>query len=152
MTDNTTEQASFEPVGQAWSDATLVTQRWGPAALSCTRADVSFSEGDSAIATMGSGELHNLWTYTLIDPMERIEFYSRFCDADGNPVKPADLGMPAEIPEGLPHVVTLQGDGEATVLTVWGFGSVGTRSSTCRKSARSSARTSSPTSLRSSEG
>lgn len=135
MTDNTTERASFEitrripasaeRIWQAWSDATLIKQWWGPAGFSCTRADVDFEEGASTIVTMRSGEgheIHNLWSYTRIEPMERIEFDSRFCDAEGNPVNPADMGMPAGIPERVPHVVTLQEAGEATVMTVREFG------------------------------
>lgn len=137
MTEHTTEQAAFvitrrvlapaERVWRAWSDAEVVKQWWAPAGFSCTRADVAFDEGASTIVTMRSGEgdeVHNLWTYTLIEPMERIEFYSRFCDADGNPVNPAEMGMPAELPERVPHVVTLEADGDATVMTVREFGYV----------------------------
>lgn len=55
-----------------------------------------------------------------------------------------------EIPERAPHVVTLQGDGEATVLTVREFGYV--PGPILDMPASRSARTSSPTSLRTSEG
>lgn len=55
-----------------------------------------------------------------------------------------------EILERASHVVTLQGDGEATVLTVREFGYV--PGPVLDMPARSSAWTSSSTSLRSSEG
>jgi uncharacterized protein YndB with AHSA1/START domain len=117
--------APVDRVWLAWSDADLVKRWWGPAGFSCTRADIRLAEGSSSVVTMRSEEgheFHNLWTYTVVEPMERIEFHSQFCDPDGNPVRPSDMGMPAEIPERVPHVVTLQADGETTVLTVQEFG------------------------------
>ncbi len=51
-------------------------------------------------------DIHNLWTYRLIRPYERIEFDSRFCDEAGSAVSPSDVGLPPAVPEVVPHVVT----------------------------------------------
>ena len=50
--------------------------------------------GSTAPVTMqappeyGGFQIHNLWTYSAIIEPSRIEFVSRFADADGNPIEP----------------------------------------------------------------
>ena len=52
-----------------------------------------------------------------------LEFVQRFADSDGNPVAPADLGMPPAIPKEVRHVVSITPlDGTTTELTVHEFG------------------------------
>jgi uncharacterized protein YndB with AHSA1/START domain len=59
------------------------------------------------------------WTYRKVEPRQRLEFVQRFADQAGNQLDPADLGLPAELPREVAHVVTFKavGDG-ATELTV----------------------------------
>jgi hypothetical protein len=55
--------------------------------------------------------------------MERIEFVQGFADKDGAPVTPAELGLPAGIPEEVRHVVRLSAiEDDTTKLTVHEFG------------------------------
>ncbi len=115
-----------EAVWRAWSEPDLVRAWWGPSGFTCPRADVRFAEGESSVVTMRApdgSEIHNLWTYQLIRPHERIEFESRFCDEHGKVVSPSAVGLPPAVPEVVPHVVTLtaRGDDE-TLLVVEEFG------------------------------
>jgi uncharacterized protein YndB with AHSA1/START domain len=114
--------APVEAVWNAWSDPDLVRQWWGPDGFTCSVANLAFHEGGTTLVCMSSpeyGEMCNTWTYRRIVPMQRIEFDSRFADAEGNAVAPAALGMPPEVPDPVPHVVTLQPDGDRrTKLTV----------------------------------
>lgn len=71
----------------------------------------------------GLGALYNTWTYRSIKPMDRIEFVQGFADAEGNKVAPADLGLPAGIPDEVRHVLTFSAiDDGTTELTVWEVG------------------------------
>jgi uncharacterized protein YndB with AHSA1/START domain len=115
--------APIEAVWKAWSDPDLIRQWWGPVGFTCPVANVDFREGGTTLVCMSSpeyGDIYNTWTYRRITPMQRIEFDSRFADADGKTVKPAAFGIPPEVPDPVPHVVTLEayGDQRTTLLTV----------------------------------
>jgi uncharacterized protein YndB with AHSA1/START domain len=63
--------------------------------------------------------MYNTWTYTRIEPHERIEFVSNFAAEDGTHLDPATMGMPPGVPHDVPHVVTLEAAGEdRTEITV----------------------------------
>ena len=71
----------------------------------------------------GGFQIHNRWTYSAIIEPSRIEFVSRFADADGNPIDPADAGIPPGVPSDVPHVVDLEPlPGGRTRITVTEFG------------------------------
>ncbi|WP_158545927.1 SRPBCC domain-containing protein [Blastococcus sp. TF02A-30] len=116
-----TVAAPIGAVWRAWTDPALVRAWWGPDGWSCPRADVRFAEGASSVVTMrgpDGTEISSLWSYRLIRPQERIEFDSRFCDADGTPVSPAAAGLPPAVPDVVPHVVTLAPQGDSRTLLV----------------------------------
>ena len=80
----------------------------GPQGFTSPLCRMDFREGGTTLVCMRSDqgwEVYNTWTYSSIEPMERIEFVQRFADSDGNPVAPADLGMPPAIPEQVRHVL-----------------------------------------------
>jgi hypothetical protein len=58
-------------------------------------------------------ELFNTWTYRSIEQMDRIEFDQGFADKEGHRVAQAQLGLPPDIPQNVPHVVS-----NTTELTV----------------------------------
>jgi uncharacterized protein YndB with AHSA1/START domain len=67
--------------------------------------------------------MHNLWTYTAIDEPSRIEFISTFADADGNVIERASAGIPAGVPNEVPHVVEFEAlPGNRTRVTVTEYG------------------------------
>jgi uncharacterized protein YndB with AHSA1/START domain len=121
-----TFDAPKERVWRAWSDPDKVMTWWGPQGFTSPMCRMDFREGGTTLVCMRSEqgvELYNSWTYRSIDPMDRIEFVNGFADADGNPVGPAELGLPAAIPAQVPHVVTLSAiDDDTTQLTVHEYG------------------------------
>jgi uncharacterized protein YndB with AHSA1/START domain len=127
-----TFDAPLEKVWQAWSDAELVKQWWGPQGFTCPVADMDFREGGTSLVCMrapaeyGGQDMYNTWTYTKIMPMQRIEFVQHFTDADRNRLNPASLGLPPDIPAEVPHVLEFRrlddGRTEFTV-TEYGYGS-----------------------------
>jgi uncharacterized protein YndB with AHSA1/START domain len=67
----------------------------------------------------GGQDMYHTWTYTRIDPHERIEFVSNFADEDGTHIDRAALGMPPGVPFDVPHVITFEAAGEGrTEMTV----------------------------------
>jgi uncharacterized protein YndB with AHSA1/START domain len=121
-----TLDAAREEVWRAWSDPDQVVQWWGPQGFTSPMCRMDFRVGGTTLVSMRSAdgvELFNTWTYRSIEPMERIEFVNRFSDADGDPVEPADLGLPRVIPAEVRHEVTLRAiDDRTTELTVHEFG------------------------------
>jgi uncharacterized protein YndB with AHSA1/START domain len=76
-----------------------------------------------APAEYGGQDMYNTWTYTRIDPHERIEFISNFADEDGRHLNPADLGVPQGVPHDVLHVITFKGaGGGGTEITVTEYG------------------------------
>ena len=119
-------EAPVDRVWRAWSDAEDVKRWWGPEGFTAPVAEIDFREGGTSLVCMRSPEgqdLCNTWTYTDIVPMERIAFVQRFADEDGNAIAPTDVGLPAEIPAEVPHVITFAAlDDDTTELTVSEFG------------------------------
>jgi uncharacterized protein YndB with AHSA1/START domain len=74
-------------------------------------------------STAARTHTYHTWTYTRIDPHERIEFVSNFADADGTHLDPAAMGMPPGVPHDVVHVITFKptGDGR-TEMTVAEYG------------------------------
>lgn len=122
LTVTRTYGAPPERVWAALTESELVRQWWGPDGFSCPLARMDVRPGGASLVSMRSPEgfeLHNTWTYTVVDPPHRLEYVLGFCDADGRPVPPSSLGLPADIPEtGVPHEVTLTPSGPGTELTV----------------------------------
>ncbi len=122
-------EAPSDVAWRAWSDPEQIRQWWGPDGFTCPRADVDFRVGGSTVVTMqapaeyGGFQVHNRWTYTVLNEPSRIEFVSTFADADGNLIEPAAAGIPPGVPVEVPHVVDLVLlAGGRTRVTVTEFG------------------------------
>lgn len=121
--------APVEQVWKAWSESELVKRWWGPQGFTCPVAEMDFREGGRSLVCMrapaefGGQELYNTWTYTSIVPMERIEFVQNFSDERGNPLAPASVGLPPDIPYAVRHVLTFKPlDENRTELSVTEYG------------------------------
>jgi uncharacterized protein YndB with AHSA1/START domain len=121
--------APIEQVWKAWSDPKYVMQWWGPTGFTCPVANMDFREGGTSLICMrapaefGGQDLYNTWTYTKLVPMQQIEFTNNFADKDGNQINPADVGLPAEIPFEVPHVIIFKAlNDNRTELTVTEYG------------------------------
>ncbi|PWC06635.1 SRPBCC family protein [Mycetocola zhujimingii] len=102
----------------AWTTPELLMQWWGPLGFTCPVANLDVRVGGVSLVAMrapaqfGGGDMFNTWTYTLVDPPNRLEFEMRFTDANGEAISPADVGIPAGVPDTVPHVVTFASVGE----------------------------------------
>jgi uncharacterized protein YndB with AHSA1/START domain len=101
-----------EDAWRAWSESDLVKQWWGPTGFSCPVADVDLRVGGRTLVAMrapaefGGGDTYSTWTYTEVLPHTRIAYVFNFADPQGQRLLPADLGMPAGIPDDGEHQVT----------------------------------------------
>ena len=121
--------APVEEVWKAWRDPAYVTRWWGPAGFTSPSAEMDFRVGGASLVCMrapaeyGGQDTYHTWTYTRIDPRERIEFVSNFADKDGRHLDPAAMGMPPGVPHDVPHVVTFEATGDhGTEMTVTEYG------------------------------
>jgi uncharacterized protein YndB with AHSA1/START domain len=102
--------APVEQVWKAWSEAEYVMQWWGPTGFTCPLARMDFREGGVSLVCMrapvefGGQDFYNTWTYSTIVPMQRIEYILHFTDESGRVLDPADIGLPAGIPNGVRNV------------------------------------------------
>ena len=111
-------EAPVERVWKAWSDPEHVMQWWGPEGFTSPSAEMDFREGGTSLVCMrapkefGGQDLYSTWTYTKIVPNERIEYTFNFADKDGNKLTPAQMGIPAGVPENGHHVIIFKDLGD----------------------------------------
>jgi uncharacterized protein YndB with AHSA1/START domain len=117
--------APVEEVWKTWSDPAYVMRWWGPTGFTSPSAEMDFRVGGASLVCMrapaeyGGQDMYHTWTYTRIDPYERIEFVSNFADEDGTHLDPAAMGVPPGVPHDVPHVVTFEARGDdGTEMTV----------------------------------
>jgi uncharacterized protein YndB with AHSA1/START domain len=115
------------PVGRvyaAWTEPSLIRQWWGPAGFTCPVARMDVREGGVSLLAMrapaeyGGGDTYNTWSYTRVEPGARLDYTMRFATADGQTVTPAEAGIPAGVPDAVPHVVTFEARGDRSSRVV----------------------------------
>ena len=100
-----------DPLYSAWTDAAVLRQWWGPTGFTCPVAETDVRAGGVSLVAMrapaefGAGDIHNTWTYTVVEPNQQLEFESRFATPDGVSITPAEAGIPGAVPEVVPHVL-----------------------------------------------
>jgi uncharacterized protein YndB with AHSA1/START domain len=121
-----TFDAPVERVWHEWTEPDRVMRWWGPHGFTAPIAKMNVRDGETSLVCMRSPDgrdFYNTWTYERVIPSERLEFFMGFANESGDPVEPADLGLPPDIPSKVRHVVTFQPVAEAkTKLTVTEFG------------------------------
>ncbi|MPZ98686.1 MAG: SRPBCC domain-containing protein [Dehalococcoidia bacterium] len=117
--------APVEQVWNAWVESDQVRQWWGPQGFTSPLAEMDVREGGRSLvcmrapAEMGGQDLFNTWTYTKVVLHQRLEYVFEFTDQDGTAFNPAEVGMPAGIPKGVPHEITFKNLGTGgTEVTV----------------------------------
>jgi uncharacterized protein YndB with AHSA1/START domain len=121
--------APVEELWKAWSAPAYVTQWWGPTGFTSPSAEIDFRVGGASLVCMrapaeyGGQDMYHTWTYTKIDPQERIEFVSNFANKDGTHLDPAATGMPPGVPHDVPHVIVFKTAGDnGTEIAVTEYG------------------------------
>jgi uncharacterized protein YndB with AHSA1/START domain len=98
-------------VWKGWTDPKLVALWWGPAHYTSPRCEIDFRVGGKYLFCMqapleqGGQVYYNTGIYTKIVPEERLEFTQCLSDADGNPIDPADVGMPPDFPKEVQFIM-----------------------------------------------
>ena len=125
MTLTRTFDAPVAEVWKQWSESENVMSWWGPKGFTSPLAKIDFREGGVSLVCMrapkefGGFDMYNTWSYKKIVAHERIEFVLNFADKDGNKLDPASIGLPAGIPQDVPHVITFKSLGDKkTEMTV----------------------------------
>jgi uncharacterized protein YndB with AHSA1/START domain len=116
--------APLEMVWKAWTDAGQVMRWWGPKYYTSPWCKIDLREGGKYIFCMrapqdqGGQDSYTAGTYAKIVPMERLEFSQGLADSDGNPIDPAQMGMPPDFPKEIRTVVEFKAKGAMTELTI----------------------------------
>jgi uncharacterized protein YndB with AHSA1/START domain len=121
--------APIEEVWKAWSDPSYVRRWWGPTGFTSPSAEMDIRVGGASLVCMrapeeyGGQDMYNTWTYTRIDPHERIEFVSNFADKEGRHLDRAAIEMPQGVPHDVPHVIIFEAAGDkGTKMSVTEYG------------------------------
>ncbi len=114
-----------EWVWKGWTDPKLVPLWWGPANYTSPRCEIDLREGGKYLFCMrapkeqGGQDYYSTGIYTKIVPNERLEFTQNLSDADGNPIDPAEVGMPPDFPKEVRFVIEFNAQGnDRTELTI----------------------------------
>jgi len=121
--------APVDLVWKAWTDPEYVMRWWGPDHFTSPSAKMDFREGGTSVVCMrapkdfGGQDMYSTWVYQKIVPLKRIEFIQNLADKDGNPIDPANLGLPSEFPRDTLTIVTFKDlDNGKTEMTVTEYG------------------------------
>jgi uncharacterized protein YndB with AHSA1/START domain len=90
-----------ELVWKAWTAPEHIQRWWGPKGFTPASCINDFRIGGRYLFCTRSPEGRDCWNtgvYYEIVPFERIVYTELFCDADGNPVSPANFGLSREFP------------------------------------------------------
>ena len=117
--------APVELVWKAWTDPEQVMKWWGPKYYTSPSCKIDLREGGKYVFCMrapqeqGGQDSYTAGIFKRIVPMELLEFTQGMSDQDGNPIDPAQAGMPPDFPKTIRTVVTFKRfRGDMTELTV----------------------------------
>jgi uncharacterized protein YndB with AHSA1/START domain len=116
--------APLERVWKAWTEPEQVTRWWGPKHYTSPSAVIDLREGGKFVFCMrapveqGGQDSYTAGVYKKIVPMRLLEFTQGLSDKDGNPIDPAQIGMPPDFPSEIRTTVVFQAKGSMTELTI----------------------------------
>jgi uncharacterized protein YndB with AHSA1/START domain len=116
--------APIDLVWKAWTDPQYVTRWWGPEFYTSPTCKIDLREGGRYTFCMrapqdqGGQDMYTSGIYKKIVPMQYLEFTQGMSDKDGNPVDPAQLGLPADFPKELRTTIVFTAKGNMTELTI----------------------------------
>jgi uncharacterized protein YndB with AHSA1/START domain len=124
-----TFDAPITSLWQAWCNAELVKQWWGPDGFSCPMAEIDFREGGTSLLSMlacaeyGGQLYYSTWRYVKLVREKEIEYMHNLSDSNGNTIDPMSVGMTADFPQEQRHVIKFEPLTEGkTKVTVTEYG------------------------------
>lgn len=116
--------APLELVWKAWTDPEHVKRWWGPKDYTSPAAKIDFRVGGRYVFAMrapaeqGGQDSYTAGVYKKIVPMELLEFTQGLSDQDGNPIDPAQIGMPPDFPKEIRTTIVFKDKRGMTELTI----------------------------------
>ncbi len=116
--------APLELVWKAWTEPEHVMRWWGPKDYTSPSCKIDLREGGQYIFCMrapleqGGQDSYTAGVYQKIVPMQRLEFTQGLADKDGNPVDPAQVGMPPDFPKEIRTTILFKAKGSMTELVI----------------------------------
>jgi uncharacterized protein YndB with AHSA1/START domain len=116
--------APLELVWQAWTEPEHVRRWWGPKDYTSPTCEIDLRVGGKYIFCMrapqeqGGLDMYNSGVYQVIEPLRRLEFTQSLSDQEGNPIDPAQVGMPPDFPKEIYMVILFKAKGGMTELTI----------------------------------
>jgi len=107
-----TYSVPVEAVWAAWTEPEVIRRWWGPEGFTCPLARMDVRAGGVSLLAMqappqyGGGRTYTTWSYSVVEPMARLEYVVRFADEAGTTISPAEAGIPPGVPDAVPHLVT----------------------------------------------
>ncbi len=113
--------APLAMVWRAWTDPAMLKRWWGPRGYTLPHCTIDLRVGGGWMYCMRSPEGQDFWckgTYLEIVPLERIVTSDHFCDAKGNRISPASIGMPEGMPDDMVLTITFTELKGRTTVTI----------------------------------
>ena len=123
-------EAPLELLWKAWTEPEHFMRWYGPKGFTTPICEIDLQVGGRHLWSMQSPdgrEMYYVGTYKEIVPMERLVFTDGLSDFEGNPLSPAEMGMPEGAPASMDVTVTFVHEDGKTTVTVShvGFGEGG---------------------------
>jgi len=122
--------APLELVWQAWTEPEHVMKWWGPKDYTSPYCKIDLREGGKYVFGMrapeeqGGQDSYTAGVYKKIVPMQYLEFTQGLSDREGNPIDPAQLGMPPDFPKEVHTEVVfkaIRDDMTELIITEYGW-------------------------------
>jgi uncharacterized protein YndB with AHSA1/START domain len=116
--------APLELVWKAWTEPERVMKWWGPKHYTSPSCTIDLREGGKFIFCMrapedqGGQEHYTSGIYRKIIPMQYLEFTQSLADKDGNPIDPAQVGMPSDFPAEIRTSIVFKAKGDMTEVII----------------------------------
>jgi uncharacterized protein YndB with AHSA1/START domain len=113
--------APVERVWKAFTEDDEVMKWWGPEGFTSPAAKMDVRPGGTSLVCMRSPQGQDMWmtwTYTRVEPMQRLEYVQNLSDENGNRIDPGAVGMGPEFPRDVATVVTLTPRGDKTEMKI----------------------------------
>jgi len=123
-----TFDAPIEVIWAMWTEPEHFAQWYGPMGARIPKAEMDVRVGGRRFIAMemdtpnGTMGMHFVGEYREVVPTTRLVYTEAMADADGNPVAPEQMGMPADAPAETSIVVELVAVDDRTRMTMTHLG------------------------------